>query len=113
IRHGLRSVMVAPIRVGGQLAGFLHVDRQGPGAFGADDLALLDALGGLVGLAWRTPAPAAGAPALPPAAPAPDGQLVGTSAAFREALRLCAAAGRVDSSVLITGESGTGKEALA
>ena len=41
------------------------------------------------------------------------GRLVGEAPAFREALRLMAAAARVDSAVLITGESGTGKEELA
>ena len=42
-----------------------------------------------------------------------SGGLVGDAPAFREALRLLAAAARVDTSVLITGESGTGKEELA
>jgi sigma-54 dependent transcriptional regulator, acetoin dehydrogenase operon transcriptional activator AcoR len=39
--------------------------------------------------------------------------VVGTSSALAEALRLCRQAATVDANVLITGESGTGKEVLA
>jgi transcriptional regulator with GAF, ATPase, and Fis domain len=115
LRHGLRSVMVAPIGAGASPRGFLHVDRAGPGLYAAQDLTLLAAMAAVVGLsevAQPRRAPTAQRPSDPTAA---DGgaRLVGAHASFREALRIMEAAARVDSSVLITGESGTGKEELA
>ncbi len=108
VRHGLRSVMVAPVLGGGRALGFLHVDRTGPGLYSGEDLALLSAMAAVVALS-ELAQPRAARPA-----PAPVGaRLVGQHPAFREALRLMEAAARVDSSVLITGDSGTGKEELA
>jgi transcriptional regulator with GAF, ATPase, and Fis domain len=126
VRHGLRSVMVAPIGAGP--AGFLHVDRAGAGLFSEEDLALLSAMAAVVGLsdlAQRRAARPGAAGARPSGMDERAGaqlgtedehagaRLVGDSPAFRAALRLMDAAARVDSAVLITGESGTGKEELA
>ncbi len=113
LRHGLRSVMVAPMLAGSALRGFLHLDRDGTGIYGPGDLELLNAMAAVAALVLgRTQArpPAAAAPAV---SDDEGGRLVGEAPAFREALRLMAAAARVDSAVLITGESGTGKEELA
>jgi transcriptional regulator with GAF, ATPase, and Fis domain len=117
VRNQLRAVAVAPVLVGGEVAGFLHVDRHQP-RYSAEDAALLDcfaaafALGGHL----RAPAPVAassrnrpGAGAARPAADAP----LGASASWRAALRVADAAAAATSTVLITGESGTGKEVIA
>jgi len=118
VRNQLRAVVVAPVLVGGEVAGFLHVDREQP-RYAAEDAALLDcfaaafALGGHL----RGPAPAAagagnrasGAGAAAPTGDAP----IGASAAWRAALRIADAAAPATSTVLITGESGTGKEEIA
>jgi putative methionine-R-sulfoxide reductase with GAF domain len=89
VRNQLRAVAVAPVLVGGEVAGFLHVDRAGP-SYTADDAALLDcfaaafALGGHL----RAPAPAASATATArPAAAAADAP-IGVSPAWRAALRV-------------------------
>jgi transcriptional regulator with GAF, ATPase, and Fis domain len=114
VRHGLRSVMVAPIAAGARLLGFLHLDRAGAGLYSPGDLELLAAMAAVAGLSDLVrPRPGAEAAPAPEAGPAPGENLVGDDPAFREALRLMTAAARVDSSVLITGESGTGKEELA
>jgi DNA-binding NtrC family response regulator len=104
VLHSLRSVMVAPWgQVDGGPRGYVHVDRDADRPFTPAHLAWLETLAGMTALRLdsRTPAP--------PAASVP----VGTSPAFREALRLAEAAARVDSTVLLLGESGTGKEELA
>jgi transcriptional regulator with GAF, ATPase, and Fis domain len=112
LRHGLRSVMVAPLQAGADLRGFLHLDRDGTGAYGPGDLELLNAMAAVAALVIGGAAARAPAPSVP-LADDEQGRLVGQAPAFREALRLMAAAARVDSSVLITGDSGTGKEELA
>ena len=114
VRHGLRSVMVAPIAAGARLLGFLHLDRAGAGLYSAGDLELLAAMAAVAGLTDLVqPRPGPALVPAPEGGPAPGENLVGDDPAFREALRLMNAAARVDSSVLITGESGTGKEELA
>ena len=120
VRNQLRAVAVAPVLVGGEVAGFLHVDRPQP-RYSAEDAALLDcfaaafALGGH--LRAPPPAPASsgnhasggrGGGSRPPA-DAP----IGGSASWRAALRVADAAAAATSTVLITGESGTGKEEIA
>jgi transcriptional regulator with GAF, ATPase, and Fis domain len=118
VRNQLRAVVVAPVLVAGEVAGFLHADREQP-RYAGEDAALLDcfaaafALGGHL----RGPAPAAagagsrasGSGAATPAGDAP----IGPSAAWRAALRIADAAAPATSTVLITGESGTGKEEIA
>jgi DNA-binding NtrC family response regulator len=111
LRHGLRSVVVAPLLVDGRAAGFLHVDRTGPGLYAPEDAALLDlfaAAASLHGLGGALPTQGSRAPASAAAA-----GVVGTSAAMRKVLRLAGAAAPVASTVLITGESGVGKEEIA
>jgi len=112
VRNQLRAVAVAPVLVGGEVVGFLHVDRASP-RYAAEDAALLDcfaaafALGGH--LRAPAPAPAAASGARPPLADAP----IGVSASWRDALRVADASAAATSTVLITGESGTGKEEIA
>jgi DNA-binding NtrC family response regulator len=109
VRHRLRAVAVAPVIVGGEVVGFLHADREGPG-YTAADAALLECLAGLFALAGHLPAPAAKGKAAPePAADAP----IGASPAWAAAVRAAEASAPTSSTVLITGESGTGKEELA
>ncbi len=86
IRHGLRSVMVAPIAAGAQVRGFVHVDRAGPGLFTGEDLALLAAMAAVIGLSERLfrslhPGGAMATAARPPAPGAP-----GSDAAPRRAI---------------------------
>jgi len=115
VRNQLRAVVVAPVMIGGEVAGFLHVDRAGQ-SYTADDAALLDcfaaafALGGH--LRAPVPAPAAPGTARAPAAPLADAP-IGGSAAWRAAIRVADASASATSTVLITGESGTGKEEIA
>ncbi|HEY7376546.1 MAG TPA: FHA domain-containing protein, partial [Polyangia bacterium] len=66
VRNQLRAVAVAPVLVGGEVAGFLHVDRAQP-RYGADDAALLDCFAAAFALTGHL----GGAPA---AAAAPDGR---------------------------------------
>ena len=115
VRNQLRAVAVAPILVGGEVVGFLHVDRERP-RYVADDAALLDcfasafALGGHLGRPAAAPA-SAGAPD-----PRPGGGAaapIGVSAGWREAIRVAEASAAATSTVLVTGESGTGKEEIA
>jgi transcriptional regulator with GAF, ATPase, and Fis domain len=115
VRNQLRAVVVAPILVGGEVVGFLHVDRERP-QYAPADAALLDcfasafALGGhLRGRA----APAAAAPANGRPAPAGVTAPIGVSAGWQAALRVADASAPAGSTVLITGESGTGKEEIA
>lgn len=107
VLHSLRSVMVAPWGQTGQSdvgpRGYVHVDRDADRPFTSAHLAWLETLAGMTALRLDVRTPAS------PAARAP----VGSSSAFREALRLAEAAARVDSTVLLLGESGTGKEELA
>jgi transcriptional regulator with GAF, ATPase, and Fis domain len=118
VRNQLRAVAVAPVMIGGEVAGFLHVDRERP-RYAADDAALLDcfaaafALGGHLRAPTSVPVPApppvaSGRPAAPP----PDAP-IGVSAAWRAALHVADASAAATSTVLITGESGTGKEEIA
>ena len=113
VRNQLRAVAVAPVLLGGEVAGFLHVDRERP-QYAADDAALLDcfasafALGGHL----RAPAPAAPADASHPVGAGADAP-IGVSASWRAALRVADASAPATSTVLITGESGTGKEEIA
>ncbi len=118
VRNQLRAVAVAPVMIGGEVAGFLHVDRERP-QYAADDAALLEcfaaafALGGH--LRARTSAPV---PAPPPSRVAarprrPADAPIGVSAAWRAALHVADASAAAASTVLITGESGTGKEEIA
>jgi Nif-specific regulatory protein len=110
VRNQLRAVAVAPVMIGGEVAGFLHVDREQP-RYTAEDAALLDcfaaafALGGHL----RAPTPGPSGGALPPPADAP----IGVSAGWRAALHVADASAAAASTVLITGESGTGKEEIA
>jgi transcriptional regulator with GAF, ATPase, and Fis domain len=115
VRNQLRAVAVAPILIGAEVAGFLHVDRERP-HYGAEDAALLDcfaaafALGGHLRAA---PAAASVGGAVDSTkgagAPAP----IGVSPGWRAALRVADASAPAMSTVLITGESGTGKEEIA
>jgi len=115
VRNQLRAVAVAPVLVGGEVAGFLHVDRERP-QYAADDAALLDcfasafALGGH--LRAQAPAPAAPEDAGRPGGAGADAP-IGVSASWRAALRVADASAPATSTVLITGESGTGKEEIA
>ena len=51
IESGLRAIVVAPVRVGGTIAGVLWVADTTPGAFAADDVALVEALADQTALA--------------------------------------------------------------
>jgi len=113
VRNQLRAVAVAPILIGGEVLGFLHVDRDRP-RYAPEDAALLDcfaaafALGGHLGVPAPGPAPGAGdGPSALVAAP------IGVSAGWQAAIRLAEASAPALSTVLITGESGTGKEEVA
>jgi transcriptional regulator with GAF, ATPase, and Fis domain len=116
VRNQLRAVVVAPVLLGGEVVGFLHVDRAQQ-SYTADDAALLDcfaaafALGGHL----RAPGPAPIEPAGGRAVAAVAGvdAPIGVSAAWRAALRIADASAPATSTVLITGESGTGKEEIA
>ena len=116
VRHGLRSVMVAPVLAGARLRGSCTWIATAAGAYGAGRLRAAERHGGGGG-AGASAGPAAPGRRRRRPPPVPDGEgsagLVGEAPAFREALRLMAAAARVDSTVLITGESGTGKEEMA
>ena len=117
VRNQLRAVAVAPVLIGGEVAGFLHVDRERP-QYAADDAALLDCFAAAFALGGHLRAPASAPPGAPPVAAAarprraPDAP-IGVSAAWRAALRVADASAAAASTVLITGESGTGKEEIA
>ena len=114
VRNQLRAVVVAPILVGGEVAGFLHADRERP-QYGPADAALLDCFASTFALGGHLRGPAPAAPAVDgrAAAPARGGAdrrqrgVAGRAAASRTRARPPA------STVLITGESGTGKEVIA
>jgi len=113
VRNQLRAVAVAPVIVGGEVAGFLHVDRERP-QYAADDAALIDCFASAFALAGYLGAPAApgaagGRPDVAARADAP----IGGSPSWRAALRVADASAAATSTVLITGESGTGKEEIA
>jgi len=113
VRNQLRAVVVAPILVGGEVAGFLHADRERP-RYGAADAALLDCFASGFALGGHLRGtPPAGAAAAGSAAPAAAAAPIGVSAAWRAALRVADASAPASSTVLITGESGTGKEEIA
>ena len=115
VRNQLRAVAVAPVMLGGEVAGFLHVDRAGQ-SYTAEDAALLDCFAAAFALAGhlRAPVPAGAAPARGRAAPAPPAEApIGGSASWRAAIRIADASASATSTVLITGESGTGKEEIA
>ena len=115
VRNQLRAVAVAPVLVGGDVAGFLHVDRERP-QYAPDDAALLDCFASAFALGGHLRAPAP-APAAPEDAGRPGGAgadaPIGVSASWRAALRVADASAPATSTVLITGESGTGKEEIA
>jgi DNA-binding NtrC family response regulator/pSer/pThr/pTyr-binding forkhead associated (FHA) protein len=96
-------VVCAPLFRSGQPYAVLCAARERP--FSAEEISLAGALAAAVGGALDAPAsePAAAAFQAP----------VAESAAMREAMRLAAAAAKVDSTVLVTGETGVGKEELA
>ena len=117
VRNQLRAVVVAPILVGGEVVGFLHVDRERP-RYGADDAALLDCFASAFALGG-TPA-RAGAPrrraARPTGRPGAPRRATRRSASAPAGGPRCASptpARPPASTVLITGESGTGKEEIA
>jgi transcriptional regulator with PAS, ATPase and Fis domain len=105
VRSRPSHVVCAPLFSAGVAYGVLCVARER--AFTAEEIALAGALAGSVGAALDVRPAAAGA-ATPGFQPP-----VAESAAMREALRLCTAAAKVDSTVLLTGETGVGKEELA
>ena len=116
VRNQIRAVAVAPILLAGEVAGFLHVDRERP-AYAAEDAALLDCFAAAFALAGHIPSSAGvvaggrgdrGAPAARAA-----GAPIGVSPSWRAALRIVEASAPAGSTVLITGESGTGKEEIA
>jgi transcriptional regulator with GAF, ATPase, and Fis domain len=117
VRNQLRAVAVAPVLVGGEVAGFLHVDRERP-RYVADDAALLDCFASAFALGGHLRPPAVATPA---AGDGPGGKgaglaaaaPIGVSASWRAALRVADASAAAASTVLITGESGTGKEEIA
>ena len=115
VRNQLRAVAVAPVLVGGEVVGFLHVDRERP-PYAADDAALLDCFASAFALGGHLRAPAP-APTAPEGAGRPGGAgadaPIGVSASWRAALRVADASAPATSTVLITGESGTGKEEIA
>ena len=107
VRHRLRAVVVAPVIVDGEVVGFLHADRDGPG-YTAADAALLECLAALFALGGLLPGPAAQV-----AAATPEDAPIGASPGWLAARRAVEASAPTPSTVLITGESGTGKEELA
>ena len=54
VRNQIRAVAVAPILLAGDVAGFLHVDRERP-AYTAEDAALLDCFASAFALAGHVP----------------------------------------------------------
>jgi transcriptional regulator with GAF, ATPase, and Fis domain len=117
VRNQLRAVAVAPVMVGGGVAGFLHVDRERP-RYEADDAALLDCFAAAFALTGHLGAPAplpaaAGAGGGRRGAAAPADAPIGVSPSWRAALRVADASAAASSTVLITGDSGTGKEEIA
>ncbi|HXU05139.1 MAG TPA: sigma 54-interacting transcriptional regulator [Polyangia bacterium] len=114
VRNQLRAVAVAPVLIGGDVVGFLHVDRERQ-SYTPDDAALLDCFAATFALGGHLRAPAS--PTGPAAAAAGRLSLadapIGVSAAWRDALRVADASALAASTVLITGESGTGKEEIA
>lgn len=113
IRHGLRSVLVAPVMHGAAVEGFLHIDSKQVSAYTEADVHLLEAFAALaaahrLGLP-RAHAPVASRPSSAGSAERPSGD----SAAWKEALRIAESAAAVSSTILVTGESGTGKEEIA
>jgi transcriptional regulator with GAF, ATPase, and Fis domain len=113
VRNQLRAVAVAPVLVGGEVAGFLHADRAHP-RYTADDAALLDCFAAVFALGGhlRGPTPAGSEAGARPGAVGSDAP-IGVSASWRAALRVADASAPASSTVLITGESGTGKEEIA
>ncbi len=113
VRHQVRSVVVAPVIVAGEVVGFLHADRERPG-YTPKDAALLECLASLFALGGHLPGPAtrkvgkAGK-----VAPPTDDAPIGASAAWKTALRMAEASAPTLSTILITGESGSGKEEIA
>jgi transcriptional regulator with GAF, ATPase, and Fis domain len=110
-RQRPRSVVVAPLLVGDQVAGYLYADRAGGGRFGAEHGALLDCFAAAAVLHGLGGALAPASPAA--AAAVGGGGVVAASAAMKKVLDTVAAVARVASTVLVTGESGVGKEEVA
>ena len=110
IRHGLRSVLVAPVIHGERVEGFLHVDCKSVGVYSEADVHLLEAFAALSAV-HRLGQPRAGnqRPHATAAAALPAGE----SSAWKESLRIAESAAAVSSTILVTGESGTGKEEIA
>ncbi len=120
VRNQIRAVAVAPILIAGDVAGFLHVDRERP-AYTAEDAALLDCFAAAFALAGHIPSSGrraatgktGAAAAGEGGGDAGPGAPIGVSAPWRAALKIVDAAAPAGSTVLINGDSGTGKEEIA
>jgi transcriptional regulator of acetoin/glycerol metabolism len=101
------------VLVGGEVVGFLHVDRASP-RYAAEDAALLDCFAAAFALGGHLRAPRAAAPdggAGARGSGAPTRRSASARRGGRAARRRRQRGGDVDG--LITGESGTGKEEIA
>ncbi len=114
--HGLRSVMVAPLQVDGEVLGLVQLDRKEASAFGPAHLARLAELSRVAALAVRNARQVdleRRRHAALEARAAPGTRFVGRSAAVQHLLGQVDKAAAADARVLITGPSGTGKELVA
>jgi DNA-binding NtrC family response regulator len=105
LAHDLRSVVVAPLLSGDELAGVLHLDHSTRATFDDVTLARVAALAPAVAVAVSRTRPAVSVAASVP--------IVGEDKKLRAALDAATRAGAAGTQLLILGESGTGKELVA
>ena len=125
LQGGLRSAVSVPMFVKGKIIGTLHVGSRVCGAYRADDVSLLLAIGEQVGLAIENLLAYEEIAALKARleeekvylqeevrSEAAFGDVVGESPAVLDVLASVRKVAKTDSTVLVMGETGTGKELI-
>ena len=102
----VRTVVVAPLCIGGAVRGFVYADKAGRGSLRRDAAGLLEILAAVASLHGLCGTLGRGTVA-------PTSEPAGASPAWTRVLKLADTAAAVSSTVLITGPTGTGKEEIA
>jgi Nif-specific regulatory protein len=112
----IRSSICCPLIVRGERLGVLHLDSREPEAFTDEDVRLVGAIGNQAAIAIanaRLHETLRRENVTLRRALDSEYQMVGSSAAMRDVMRLVRRVSQTDTTVLLRGESGTGKEVAA
>ncbi len=114
---GRRSILCAPLTVGGQAIGVVHIERREADAFSLKDLRLFQAVANLLGVVIEQMQRLEARPLADLREHVSDGEspppLIGDSPPFRSMLDTARRVAQYPTTVLLIGETGTGKEILA